>query len=779
MKLSIKTVYIIFLISILAVVIGSQIIIQYGLNQQNDDAAHINLAGRQLMLSQRISKLALYIERDEAQGITSSRASNLDTLSKLAETWKSEYYSLLIGAQSGRNTPRIDVMLRENALRLDTIVVACKAMIKNPHTLTIANSVRSIVAMERPFLQKMGDIVNAYQQEAEQKLANLKRVEIILSVITLLILAFEFRYIFYPLIKKQQEDNRKLKEASHELEISNQNLEKSESHFRLISENATDLISQWNLEGKFFYVSPSAKTFSGYEPDELLKTNRNTLIHPDDLAVSHAKDGPLLSAFRGETTNFQFRLKRKDGSYIWVESNAKIINNEPGNIIFQSLSRDITKRKAAEDALEVAKEKAEKATMAKSEFLSSMSHEIRTPMNGVIGFSELLMSTNLDETQRQYMTTVNESARGLLEIINDVLDFSKIEAGKLELAIEKTDLIQLTKQVTDIVSFQANKKNLKMILSLPPSIPQFIWADPVRLRQVLINLLGNAVKFTEKGEVELKVEVISNQYTVSGIRLDTDHRPLTTEYRFSVRDTGVGIKPENQERIFQAFSQEDSSTTKKFGGTGLGLSISNRLLALMGSKLQLTSEPGKGSTFYFEAGFKSEAGDTSASPDVLPVKAKENVSDSSGIKILIAEDNPVNMSLIKIILKKKLPNATLVEAGNGKIAAEKFSKEPFTLVFMDVQMPEMNGYEATGEIRKIESGYLTLDTGITSSPQPQASRKTPIIALTAGAITGEKEKCLAAGMDDFVTKPIVNDAIDAVIKKWISEPKHNRSNHEA
>ncbi|WP_215226410.1 PAS domain-containing hybrid sensor histidine kinase/response regulator [Echinicola shivajiensis] len=549
-------------------------------------------------------------------------------------------------------------------------------------------------------------------------------------------------------------------------------------------------------------------------------------------------------------------------------------DGEIGGIMM--LTQDITEACLQREELKRAKVLAEQASIAKSEFLANMSHEIRTPLNGVIGFTDLVLKTELTETQAQYLSIVNQSGNSLLNIINDILDFSKIEAGKLDLDVDKNDLYELTNQASDIITYEVHRKGLEMLLNIDPDIPRYIWVDSVRLKQVLVNLLGNASKFTEKGEIELKLSPLGKANKNGEMAI-----------RFSVKDTGIGIHPDKQNKIFKAFSQEDVSTTKKYGGTGLGLTISNSLLHMMGSKMNLVSELGKGSTFYFDLKVKCEHGEPMVWDEELDIKSILIVDDNennrmilermlelrgistvqakngfeaiqrlingekfdvilmdyhmpmmdgietirkiresfdqepiiflhsssddekivkacrelnvqlrlvkpiklrdmynslltinrkginkknqdqkveetsvlpSNTKVLLVEDNSINMLLAKTVLENLSPGIKILEAFNGKEALEICSKELPDIILMDVQMPEMNGYEATAAIREKYHKNNIL-----------------IIALTAGNIKGEKEKCLKAGMNDFIAKPFVEEDLVKLLEKWTVKPEEYTS----
>lgn len=400
--------------------------------------------------------------------------------------------------------------------------------------------------------------------------------------------------------------------------------------------------------------------------------------------------------------------------------------------------RDVTKQITNEEEINRAREEAERANMAKSRFLATMSHEIRTPLGGIIGMLDLLNDTKLDKQQKSFVQSLQISSETLMQIINDVLDYSKIESEKLVLEKSPFSVRQSIEETFNILYAKAQEKNLKLSYKLDSSVPSELIGDKNRLRQILINLIGNAIKFTHEGGIAIMVKTESN---LGG-------KPVL---QFAVSDTGIGMTAEQQEKLFQEFTQADVSTYSQYGGTGLGLAISARLVSLMNGKIWVQSEPGKGSVFYFTAQF--DRADALALPE-QPVKdfsgstgSEESEWEFIPLKILVAEDNEVNQLLVKTILGKLGYEPEMVADGASALAFIKQKKTD--LIFMDVQMPEMDGLQATAEIRKEKD-----------IEQPV------IIAMTAYAFQGDREKCLAAGMDDYITKPVRMSDLKSAITKW-------------
>ena len=528
--------------------------------------------------------------------------------------------------------------------------------------------------------------------------------------------------------------------------IAGEALLKNKERYRGLLDNLEAGIVVHSYDGSIIMCNSKASELLGYTVDELMSGNKELLkwnFFNEDYSEMSFDKFPISQILNSKKAIKNFPLGIKDAikeTIVWVLVSGFPVLDSNGNIQEVVISFiDVTEQNKMNYEIQKAKELAETANKSKTDFLANMSHEIRTPLNGIIGFTSLLMETQLEENQQKYMLTINESAKTLMDIVNDILDFSKIEAGKLELKIEEIDLFALTSQVISLFQYQANKKEIELISHIDPDVPQFLIADPLRLKQIIINLIGNAIKFTNKGQIKLEIKSI----------LAIEEEGFV-DLRFSVEDTGIGIKQQNQDKIFHSFVQEDNSTSRQFGGTGLGLAISNQLLALMNSSMYLESTYGEGSKFYFDIRLKKAE---IKNPTQLTINNISIIKSVLGAKkVLIVEDNAINMLLAKTLIKKIIPESIISEASDGEQAIEQYKEQQPDIILMDIQMPNKNGFEATYEIRKIEHNSFT-----------------PIIALTAGIFVEEKEQCLQSGMNDYITKPIDITNLEAVLLKWLSD----------
>lgn len=519
--------------------------------------------------------------------------------------------------------------------------------------------------------------------------------------------------------------NKEMEELLLRSDTLREELSLSEERFTLALEGAKDGLWDWNIITDEVYYSNTWKNMFGYKEDEISDQLKEwgDRIHPDDLSRVMNDLTQYLEG-KSQVYESEMRIQCQDGSYKHILARGKAITSDGAYVTrMLGLHMDITEQKELEQSLIESKIIADNANKAKSDFLANMSHEIRTPLNGILGLTDLLLKTGLNEKQTGYLKKSKTSSQALLRVINDILDYSKIEAGKLDLEFKPFNLAEIIKNIKDLFEYQANHKGIELIVNsqLPPHT--MLIGDGLRLTQILTNLMGNAIKFTQKGSVVLSISVLKDD---NGFQ----------ELKFSVKDSGIGISKVVQENLFKEFSQADTSITRKYGGTGLGLAISKQLVHMMEGKIWIESAEGKGSEFIFTLSLQNAPKQNQQESLLMPLELDASHLDAlKGVKILLAEDNKVNQIVAMGLLEDYLVEIDI--ANNGQEAVDMASKGQYAIILMDLQMPVMDGFEATKLIREMDN-----------------YKKTPIFALSAAVMQQDKELTQAAGMDEHLAKPI-------------------------
>jgi PAS domain S-box-containing protein len=548
--------------------------------------------------------------------------------------------------------------------------------------------------------------------------------------------------IQYKLIEELTFINEKLKK---EIEIRNNSeidVIQSEEKYRNIISNMELGLVELDSKDVITNVNERFLEMTGYPPRKLIGLKYiDTFLDEESKKIMFKENSKRK---KGETGSYEVKLKKKDGDWLWIIISGAPLYDKENNVIGTiGTHLDITPRKLMEQELLKAKIKAEEVAKMKTEFLANMSHEVRTPMNGIIGLTKLLLNTDLNDKQEEYLNAIDVSSNTLLVIVNDILDISKLEAGKMTFEKKDFKLVDLISSAVDVFESKAAEKKLKLESYIDKSIPEILIGDMTRLNQILYNLIGNAIKFTNTGKVTVKIDL--EKEAATGILIS-----------FSVIDTGIGISTKNQQKIFNVFTQATGETTRKFGGTGLGLTIVKKLVELQGGSIELNSNVGKGSVFSVKLKFQILDKGKKMKPS--PPQQYTNLSSLTKLKILLVEDNSINQLLTNDLLTKK--GAIVDVVSDGKQAIDSFKVNNYDLILMDMQMPVMDGYEAMKIIRKDFS---------------KPKNNIPIIALTAHAAEGEREKCKISGADEYISKPFQPPELLSMICNCINFKKKSNS----